>query len=242
MDEPTQKKVFISYSSKNRDLAERVRNSLSLANLDVWFDSEAVKPGQYIVEAITEGLRASDYFLLLITNDSNNSKWVQREISLAFELANAKKLTVLPMIFDGADVPFEFRGLLYIDARQSLAAGIEKLVEFFRTELTPSSQLDNRMTTRKSADPGILAWKSCQDTLRALPVAELRFHLTQKLSLNDLRVLWFDVFETEMENDVQVQSPALCSVQILARSNREGRLPTLLVMICRNHPRFSPSL
>jgi hypothetical protein len=55
---------------------------------------------------------------------------VRREIAAAIQLADNKKLTPLPMLLDDVDAPLEFKGLLYIDARSSLQAGIDDLTEY----------------------------------------------------------------------------------------------------------------
>ena len=112
--------VFISYSWNDKSVAERVRESIPKL-FDVWIDKERIRPGDSISKAIQDGLSGSDYYVLLISEQSNYSRWVQKEISTAFELANKKKLSVIPILLNNVEVPFEFKGLLYIDFRQSVA-------------------------------------------------------------------------------------------------------------------------
>jgi len=242
------RQVFISYSQHDQAIADRTKRALSenpfLAdNLQVWIDRRFINVGDNISSSILSGLNQSDYFVLLISENSNKSAWVKREIATAFELSNKKQLSVVPILLAKTEVPFEFRGLLYIDASRSLEDGLTKLTEFFRAQLSSIKSLEPRVMMRKSVD-ATSAWRACQDKLRELKLCDLRFELSRRLTIADVKVLWFDVFSTRMDDEVQVQNAnvSLYCVELIARSWREGVIPDLVDMICRNHPRFSYSL
>lgn len=157
------KKVFISYSSKDKAFAQLIKNELTTTTgVEVWLDTDKIRPGDRVSSVIQEGLTASDYFVVLISNNSNQSIWVKQEISLAFQLAGSKKLSVVPVLLPGADVPFEFTGLLYIDARTSASDGIIRLRDFFKAQNSSVSSLEKRSLVRKSADDKTMMWKNCQ--------------------------------------------------------------------------------
>jgi hypothetical protein len=238
MEKP--KSVFISYSRKDTEFAFRAANELNKirggVHLIVHVDYKMIGPGTHISEAITEGMRGSDYYLPLISENSNQSEWVKREISLAFDLSMKKQLTLVPMLLENVEVPLEFRGLLYIDARQSFDQGLKKLVDFFTSQIEPASTFD------KLRPRGILP--SCADTLGGLALGDLRFLLTTRLTLENVKVLWFDIFNARMDDEVSVQSLAQCCVELIDRSRREELVPNLITMLCRNHPRlpkFTPT-
>lgn len=78
--------VFISYSSSNQDTAERLANDLSLYRDDgvvVWFDQWDILPGTPIAEAIANGLRGSEFVLILCSEGALASKWVHDELMQA---------------------------------------------------------------------------------------------------------------------------------------------------------------
>jgi len=94
----TRKKiVFISYSWKDKSVAQRVRESIP-EPFEVWIDKEQIHPGDSISKAIQDGMSCSDYYVLIISENSISSNWVQREIATAFDLANKKKLSVIPVL------------------------------------------------------------------------------------------------------------------------------------------------
>src|ERR1700722_12096003 len=106
MSKTGKKTVFISYSWADKSVADQVRGSIP-EQFEVWIDQERIRTGDSISKAIQDGLTGSDYYVLLISEQSNRSPWVQREIASAFELANKKKLSVIPLLLKTVDVPFE---------------------------------------------------------------------------------------------------------------------------------------
>lgn len=227
------KKVFISYSHRDYEVVNQIRAALISDNNRVWLDMFDVQPGDSISTKIDQGIKASDYFILVISESSNQSEWVKREIATAFDLANQQKISVVPFLTDEVEVPFEMRGLLYIDARKSVQEGIQKLVEFFQRQITPIMLLGHTII-RKSID----ASRDCQNKLQRLASGDLRFHLATRLSLNDIKVLWFDVFERKMDDEIQVHNVGLSTVELIDRCTREDLVAALIEKICRNHPRL----
>jgi hypothetical protein len=105
-------------------------------------------------DKIVEGLKGSDYYLVLLSENSSKSDWVKREISLAFDLSKNKQLALVPMLIDNTEVPLEFKGLLYVDARRSFEEGLDKLIDFFSSQIKPVFALDpGRYFNQKPANP-----------------------------------------------------------------------------------------
>lgn len=75
--------VFISYSTKNAREAKKIRAALVRSGCESWMAPESISPGQDYTDAITEGLRACDRVLLLLSRHSNSSRYVRREIERA---------------------------------------------------------------------------------------------------------------------------------------------------------------
>jgi hypothetical protein len=236
------KKVFISYSHKDSAVAETIYNGLRKHGLEVWLDVIALVAGQPLASQIESGLRGSDYYILLISENSNSSAWVKREIALAISLADKNKISVLPILLDDAPVPFEFQGLFYIKAIGDNAA-LDNLLHYFRLEDTSSRDLSGGgVVIRKSIDDKVAMLTRCQLLLSELKTRDLRHHITTRLTLEDVKVVWFDLFETRMSDDLQIFNLALSCVELIARSDREGVRQTLLELLCRNHPRIAQTI
>ncbi|NCQ56047.1 toll/interleukin-1 receptor domain-containing protein [Candidatus Parcubacteria bacterium] len=84
--------IFISYSSKNRDLAARLYEDLLMEGYPVWMDKalEEVKEWKPQIE---DNLRKSNRFIVLISSYSVKSKWVLHEGSIAYAL----KQLIIPL-------------------------------------------------------------------------------------------------------------------------------------------------
>jgi hypothetical protein len=242
MDEPKQSKVFISYSHKDKVYADQIREAILLfSDFNVWMDASFIETGEPISSAILQGLKDSAYYVILISESSNESVWVKREIAVAFELAKTKNIAVVPFLLEQVEVPFEFRGLLYIDGTKSFKNGLAELYQFFQRQKSKVSALAPHQMIRKGSDPKEDLRQKCQLALRDRELGDLRYALSEKLTLKDIRVLWFDVFNTKIEDDVISLDRALCCLELLDRSSREDTVAKLIDKICRNHPAIGKS-
>jgi hypothetical protein len=79
------------------------------------------------------GLAEASYVLVLFSESSAKSKWVNREWMSAL----AGETPVLPVLLDGGELPAILKDVVYFDLRIDQPAGIQKIVQFFETELRP---------------------------------------------------------------------------------------------------------
>ena len=94
---------FISYSSKDGEFAERLHADLRSKNVRCWFDREDMKIGDRIRPRIDEAIRVHDKLLLVLTENSMKSPWVEEEVETAFEKERRQGRTVLfPIRLDDA--------------------------------------------------------------------------------------------------------------------------------------------
>ena len=90
--EPIQlQSCFISYSTKNQNFAERLHSRMRDAGLRVWFAPEDMKGGDYFFEQIERAIQLHDRLLLVLSEDSIESKWVEREIRKARKEERAER-------------------------------------------------------------------------------------------------------------------------------------------------------
>jgi formylglycine-generating enzyme required for sulfatase activity len=74
--------VYISYAHKDQTYARKLRDSLRQRGLEVWMD-EHLKSGDRWLRTIEQAVRDSAAFVVVMTPESRDSKWVEREILLA---------------------------------------------------------------------------------------------------------------------------------------------------------------
>jgi hypothetical protein len=94
---------FISYSSKDQVFAERLHNGLQDKGVRCWFAPEDMKIGDRIRPAIDQAVRSYDKLLLVLSEHSIDSDWVEKEVETAFEEERKRKTTILfPIRLDSA--------------------------------------------------------------------------------------------------------------------------------------------
>ena len=86
-------KVFISYSRKDKALAERLNRALDEINLDSWIDWDDIPPTADWWDQIQKGIESSDGFVFLLSPDSVTSTVCKDEINHAVK--NGKRLVPL---------------------------------------------------------------------------------------------------------------------------------------------------
>ncbi len=86
---------FISYSSQDQDLAERLYADLQNKGVRCWFAPEDMKIGDKLKPTIDQAIRLRDKLLLILSENSINSSWVEKEVETALEEENNRGQTVL---------------------------------------------------------------------------------------------------------------------------------------------------
>lgn len=95
---------FISYSSKDQDFAKRLHADLQEKGVRCWFAPHDLPIGARIRPAIDESIRLYDKLLLVLSENSVSSQWVEQEVETALSREREQKgSTVLfPIRIDDA--------------------------------------------------------------------------------------------------------------------------------------------
>jgi hypothetical protein len=95
--------VFISYSSKDERLATRLRADLRARDVRCWFGPEDIRIGDRFRQRIEEAIRKHDKLLLVLSESSIASSWVESEVEAALEKEQKTgKLVLFPIRLDDA--------------------------------------------------------------------------------------------------------------------------------------------
>jgi hypothetical protein len=94
---------FISYSTKDDAFAQRLHADLQQNNVRCWFAPEDMKIGDKIRLRIDESIRIHDKLLLVLSEHSVTSQWVEHEVEHALDLEKERGTPVLfPIRLDEA--------------------------------------------------------------------------------------------------------------------------------------------
>lgn len=94
---------FISYASRDEAFAKRLYTDLQAQNVRCWFAPEHMKTGDKIRDRIDESIRLYDKLLLVLSEHSVKSHWVEFEVESALDKERRKEVLVLfPVRLDRA--------------------------------------------------------------------------------------------------------------------------------------------
>lgn len=92
-------KIFLSYSSTDRDLADRVRLALVAQKHHVFFDRQDLDPGQEYDARIAQAIEHADLFIFLISPESlTEGRYTLTELGIAQRKWNHPDSHVLPIM------------------------------------------------------------------------------------------------------------------------------------------------
>ena len=92
--------VFISYSSKNKNIADAIVADLEQNNIKCWYAPRDIYPGEDWAGAIKNAIGSTKIFVLVFTDESNRSHQVTNEVTLA---VNGGKI-IIPFRLSGSDM------------------------------------------------------------------------------------------------------------------------------------------
>lgn len=108
---------FISYASTDEDFAVRLHADLQHHGVRCWFAPTDMRTGDKIRSAIDQSIRMHDKVLLILSKNSINSQWVEKEVETAFEQEHQRGETVFfPIRLDST----------VMETRQAWAADIRR--------------------------------------------------------------------------------------------------------------------
>jgi hypothetical protein len=94
---------FISYSSKDDEFAERIHADLQNSGVRCWFAPHDLRIGDKILDAIDAAIRLREKVVLILSEHSINSDWVEDEVTAGFEEERTRGQVVLfPVRLDEA--------------------------------------------------------------------------------------------------------------------------------------------
>jgi len=114
--------AFICHASEDKPAARQLAAELRRGGAEVWFDEWEIRVGDSIIQRIDGALSAVSHLIVLLSKNSVNKPWVQKELSSALMLQLSKKsIRVLPVRLDDCTIPAILADIKYADGR----AGVE---------------------------------------------------------------------------------------------------------------------
>jgi WD40 repeat protein len=115
-DSPRVFDVFLSHSSKDKNVVRELAERLKQDGLNVWFDEWILKPGDNIPAKIDDGLEHSRVLLFFMSANAFGSDWATLEShTFRFRDPLNKSRRFIPLRLDTAPIKGSLAQFLYID-------------------------------------------------------------------------------------------------------------------------------
>ena len=125
------KSVFLSHSSKDKFFVRNLSDHLRSYGVRVWLDEAEINVGDSLTEKIGKAMEEADYVGVVLSHNSINSEWVQRELQIALQKEiKGKKVVVLPILIETVEIPPFLKDKLYADftTPEKLEIEVQKLL------------------------------------------------------------------------------------------------------------------
>jgi hypothetical protein len=127
------REVFLSHSSKNRPFAFWLKNELQRNGVRSWYSEAHIVGAQQWHDEIGQALDRCDWFILILSPSSVQSKWVKRELLFALENDQFNK-RIIPVIYRPCDMKllsWTLSSMQQVDFTGNRATGLVDLLRIW---------------------------------------------------------------------------------------------------------------
>jgi len=115
-DKDTSKSIFLSHSSKDKFFVRTLADHLRSYGIKVWINEAEINIGDSLTEKIGRAIENTDYVGVVLSHNSINSEWVQRELQIALQKEiKGEKMVVLPILIETVGLPPFLKDKQYAD-------------------------------------------------------------------------------------------------------------------------------
>lgn len=110
------KSIFLSHSSKDKFFVRNLTDHLRSHGIIVWLDEAEIKIGDSLTEKIGKAIEETGFVGVVLSHNSVNSEWVQRELQIALQKEiKGREVVVLPILIENVEIPPFLKDKLYAD-------------------------------------------------------------------------------------------------------------------------------
>ena len=132
--------LFFSHSSKDEEIASGITQTLRDHGVPVWISTTNIKGAQQWHDEIGAALNRCDWFAVLLSKSSVESKWVKREVVYALR-KDGYENRIIPTLLEDCDyesLSWTLGSLEIVDFRKSIEHGVTGLLKIWGIGLDKS--------------------------------------------------------------------------------------------------------
>ncbi len=121
-------KIFLSHSSADKSFVKGLAVDLANQGHLPWLDEWEILGGESIPTRVAEGLEASDFVVIVLSENSTKSKWVENEWQTKYwQEIDERRVSLIPVLLSDCTIPTLLKTKKYIDFRDDYATSLESL-------------------------------------------------------------------------------------------------------------------
>lgn len=116
--------VFLSHANIDKPMVNLIYKDLLDQEFEVWYDKDNIHGGNKWTKAIQDGIDNSKVLVVVWTENSSKSEWVDREIVWA----SSKNIPIIPLMMDDAELTISVVTIQHINASMSYFSKFPELI------------------------------------------------------------------------------------------------------------------
>jgi hypothetical protein len=133
-EDSKQRKIFLSYSSNDKDKAMVLANKLMDTGFEVVSDYKNIPVGKNAFDEIKYLFQSSDFVLVLLSKSLFQSEYFKFEYTKDFfNQTQKRKITLIPVLIEKCDIPSDFLEYEIFNLISNYDKGLEKLLRKIKT-------------------------------------------------------------------------------------------------------------
>ncbi len=211
--------VFLSHSSKDKDIVRPLAKRLHDDGLRVWFDEWSIADGAMIPLAIEDGLQKSRRLVLFMSVNAFGADWVTLEHqSFRFSDPANRTLRFIPARLDDAELKPSLIAFKYIDWRKQEEEAYQRLLTACRPPSTTPACLQGELdldTIANACPRGGLQLDFVDD--QAHPIHQANQDDDYKLRVRSMRAGYLLFISQGTDKQFRLLHPNQFRAQIMTR-------------------------
>lgn len=115
--------IFLSHSSVDKEFTDKLHGLLELSGFHVWYDEKRLTGSTQLLSGLPKYINDSEAFIVVLSQDSCRSSWVQDEYGYGRSLMDKGELkTIIPVVIDDCEIPGFYNNYKWIDCKDGLTS------------------------------------------------------------------------------------------------------------------------
>lgn len=113
--------IFLSHSSQDKEFTDKLHNLLELSGFHVWYDEKKLTGNTHLLTDLPKYIYDSESFIVVLSESSCKSTWVQDEYGFARGLMDKFELkAIVPIVVDNCEIPGFYNNYKWVDCKGGL--------------------------------------------------------------------------------------------------------------------------